>query len=149
MYVSLFLSFPFLLPSSSSASPPDPHIASHAHTQERSLTLSLPLQVLFFEDNDVINSFQEKFATYADRFPVWAAHSGGALQIAVWNALEAEGLGANLQHYNPLIDAKVADQWKVPQSWKLSAQLVFGGRTGGPGDKAFQPVEEKFKSFGA
>ncbi|ROW11675.1 hypothetical protein VPNG_05554 [Cytospora leucostoma] len=105
--------------------------------------------VLFFQDNDVINSFQEKFSIYADRFPVWAAHSDGAFQIAVWNALEAEGLGANLQHYNPLIDAKVVDQWKVPQSWKLSAQLVFGGKTGEAGEKAFQPVEEKFKSFGA
>ncbi|KAK7749474.1 type II nitroreductase [Cytospora paraplurivora] len=105
--------------------------------------------VLFFQDNDVINSFQEKYSIYADRFPTWATQSDGALQIAVWNALEAEGLGANLQHYNPLIDAKVVDQWKIPQSWKLSAQLVFGGKTGEAGEKAFQPVEEKFKSFGA
>lgn len=92
---------------------------------------------------------QEKFAIYADRFPTWATHSVGMLQFAVWTALEDEGLGANLQHYNPLVDARVAEEWKVPSSWKLSAQLVFGGKTGGPGDKAFQPVEEKFKAFGA
>lgn len=105
--------------------------------------------VLFFEDQNVINGMQEKFAIYADRFPTWATHSVGMLQFAVWTALEGEGLGANLQHYNPLVDARVAEEWKVPSSWKLSAQLVFGGKTGGPGDKAFQPVEEKFKAFGA
>lgn len=92
---------------------------------------------------------QEKFSIYADRFPTWATQSDGMLQFAVWTALEAEGLGANLQHYNPLVDAKVVDEWKIPQSWKLSAQLVFGGKTGEAGDKAFQPVEEKFKAFGA
>lgn len=72
------------------------------------------------------------------------------LQFAVWTALEAEGLGANLQHYNPLVDAKVAEQWKLPTTWKLSAQLVFGGRAvADPGEKAFGPIEEKFKVFGA
>lgn len=71
------------------------------------------------------------------------------LQFAVWVALEAEGLGANIQHYNPIIDAKVADEWKIPSSWKLAAQLVFGGRTGPAGDKEFKPVEDKFKVFGA
>lgn len=72
------------------------------------------------------------------------------LQFAVWTALEAEGLGANLQHYNPLVDAKVAEEWKVPSSWKLSAQLVFGGKTtADAGAKEFKPVEEKLKVYGA
>lgn len=70
------------------------------------------------------------------------------LQHVIWVALEAEGLGANLQHYNPLIDAKVAEQWKLPAEWKLSAQLVFGGKTGDAGDKTFIPVEERVKVFG-
>lgn len=116
---------------------------------ESQLTLAPNPQVLFFEDQNVVNGMQEKFSIYADRFPVWAGHSDAMLQFAVWTALEAEGLGANLQHYNPLIDSKVVAQWDIPQSWKLSAQLVFGGKTGEAGDKAFQPVEEKFKSFGA
>ncbi|KUI71060.1 Putative nitroreductase HBN1 [Cytospora mali] len=95
---------------------------------------------------DVVNGMQEKFSIYADRFPVWAAHSDAMLQFAVWTSLEAEGLGANLQHYNPLIDAKVVSEWNIPQSWKLSAQLVFGGKTGEAGEKAFAPVESKFKN---
>ncbi|KAI3535083.1 nitroreductase [Colletotrichum abscissum] len=103
--------------------------------------------VLFFEDQDVVNGMQEKFALYADRFPVWANQSDGMLQFAVWTALEAEGLGANLQHYNPLVDQQVAAEWKVPASWKLNAQLVFGGRTGEAGPKEFKPIEDIFKTF--
>lgn len=72
------------------------------------------------------------------------------LQFAVWTMLEAEGLGANLQHYNPLVDAKVAEEWNLPLTWKLSAQLVFGGKTTeDAGEKTFTPLEEKFKVFGA
>lgn len=92
---------------------------------------------------------QEKFAIYADRFPTWALQSGAMLQFAVWTALEAEGLGANLQHYNPLVDTRIAAEWKVPADWKLEAQLVFGGKTGEAGEKQFQPMDQKFKVFGA
>ncbi|KAK0651746.1 Nitroreductase-like protein [Cercophora newfieldiana] len=105
--------------------------------------------VLFFEDQSVVEGMQSKFAIYADRFPVWATQSTGMLQHILWVALEAEGLGANLQHYNPLVDAKVAETWKLPETWKLNAQLVFGGRAGSAGEKAFGPVEEKLKVFGA
>ncbi|KDN70230.1 putative nitroreductase [Colletotrichum sublineola] len=103
--------------------------------------------ILFFEDQDVVNSFQEKFAAYADRFPGWATQSDAMLQFTLWTALEAEGLGANLQHYNPLVDQQVAAEWKIPVSWKLNAQLVFGGKTGEAGPKDFKPIEEVFKTF--
>ena len=106
-------------------------------------------KVLFFEDQTVVETFQEKFALYADRFPGWALQSDAMLQFLTWTALEAEGLGANLQHYNPLIDAKVAETWGVPSTWKLNAQLVFGGKTGDAGEKTYQPLEERFKVFGA
>ncbi|KIW21131.1 hypothetical protein PV08_01711 [Exophiala spinifera] len=45
---------------------------------------------------------------------------------ALWCALEAEGMGANLQHYNPHIDAMVRDTWDLSPDWILKAQLVFG-----------------------
>jgi Predicted oxidoreductase related to nitroreductase len=84
------------------------------------------------------------------RFPIWASHSTAMLQFAVWTALEAEGLGANLQHYNPLVDQKVQETWKVPANWKLSAQLVFGGKAvPDAGEKTFQPLEQKLKVYGA
>ncbi|RSL57157.1 hypothetical protein CEP54_008428 [Fusarium duplospermum] len=70
-------------------------------------------------------------------------------QYILWTALEAEGLGANLQHYNPLIDEKVAETWKLPATWQLNAQLVFGAKTGEAGEKEYTPVEERVKVFGA
>lgn len=82
--------------------------------------------VLFFEDQDVVKGLQESFPSYADNFPVWSEHSTGIAQHAVWLALAEKGLGVNLQHYNPLVDADVQAQWNVPASWKLRAQLNFG-----------------------
>ncbi|KAI1254102.1 hypothetical protein MGN70_004498 [Eutypa lata] len=105
--------------------------------------------ILFFEDQDVVNAMQEKFALYADKFPIWASQSDGMLQFTVWTALEAEGLGANLQHYNPLIDQRVTAEWSVPLSWKLNAQLVIGGRAAEAGPKDFLPIDSIFKAYGA
>ncbi|KAK3939594.1 putative nitroreductase HBN1 [Diplogelasinospora grovesii] len=105
--------------------------------------------IMFFEDQTVVEGMQAKFALYADKFPIWAMQSDAMLQHTLWVALEAEGLGANLQHYNPIIDEKVQQQWKqIPATWKLNAQLVFGGKTGDAGEKAFKPIEEKMFVFG-
>ena len=92
---------------------------------------------------------QEKFALYADKFPIWAQQSDAMAQYVIWTALTAEGVGANLQHYNPLVDAKVASEWGLPDNWKLNAQLVFGGRAGEAGPKDHLPLEETFKVAGA
>ena len=92
---------------------------------------------------------QQKFPLYADKFPIWALQSDAMLQFTLWTALEAEGLGANLQHYNPLIDSRVASEWKIPDNWQLNAQLVFGGRTGAAGPKDQLPIEDRVKVFGA
>ncbi|KAH6889923.1 Nitroreductase-like protein [Thelonectria olida] len=105
--------------------------------------------VLFFADQTVVEDFQAKFAPYADKFPHWAAQSAAIQQYITWTAFEAEGLGANLQHYNPLIDAQVQENWKIPATWKLDAQLVFGGKTSDAGEKTYQPLEERVKVFGA
>lgn len=69
----------------------------------------------------------------------------------VWTALEAEGLGCNLQHYNPLIDVRIQTEWNVPTAWNLKSQLVFGTPiTGAPlKEKTFSPLEERIKVYGA
>jgi hypothetical protein len=103
--------------------------------------------VLFFEDTSVIEKFQQDFALYKDNFPIWSQQSSGMLQYVVWTALELEGLGASLQHYNPLIDDDVRKEWNVPSSWKLLAQMPFGKPTAPPGEKLFQPLEERIKVF--
>lgn len=105
--------------------------------------------VLFFEDQSVIKGLQEKFPPYADNFPVWAEHADAMHQYAVWTTLAAAGIGANLQHYNPLIDAAVAKEWGIPESWTLRAQMVFGGIAQPAGEKSYEPLSERFKTFGA
>ncbi|MCY8939417.1 nitroreductase family protein [Peribacillus frigoritolerans] len=103
--------------------------------------------ILFFEDESVVKSLQEQFATYADNFPIWSQQTSGMHQLVVWTALEAEGLGATLQHYNPLIDDEVKKEWNVPSDWKLIAQMPFGNPTAQPGDKEFKPLEDRIKFY--
>lgn len=103
--------------------------------------------VLFFEDQAVVEQLQEQFALYADNFPIWSNQSSGMLQLVIWTALEAEGLGASLQHYNPLIDEDVRNEWNIPATWKLIAQMPFGKPTAEPGEKTFQPLEGRVKVF--
>ncbi|MEK4141936.1 nitroreductase family protein [Paenibacillus sp. FSL M7-0547] len=103
--------------------------------------------VLFFEDQTVVKSLQENFALYAENFPIWANQSSGILQFVVWTALSEAGVGASLQHYNPLIDDEVKEAWGIPQEWKLIAQLPFGKTVTPAGEKQFQPVEDRVKVF--
>ena len=104
--------------------------------------------VLFYEDQDVVRGLQEKFALYADNFPIWSEHSTGMAQLSVWSALASGGVGASLQHYNPLIDAAVAREWDIPGYWKLRAQMPFGSNENGFGAKAFLDDAERFRVVG-
>lgn len=101
--------------------------------------------VLFYEDMDVVRKFQDQFAAYSENFPIWSNQTSGMVQLIVWTALELEGFGASLQHYNPLIDERVRGEWNLPESWKLIAQMPFGKPTAPAGDKDFQPIEERVK----
>lgn len=103
--------------------------------------------VLFFEDMNVIAGLQEKFAAYAENFPIWAEHSTAIAQFAVWNALHADGVGASLQHYNPIVDDQVHDEWDVPANWKLRAQLVFGSIEADAAEKSYMDDAERFKVY--
>ncbi|MFC5436549.1 nitroreductase family protein [Rhodanobacter umsongensis] len=100
--------------------------------------------VLFYEDQAVVDGMQKQFALYAENFPVWSEQSGGMAQFAVWLALTEAGLGASLQHYNPVADDATRQEWNVPVSWKLRAQMPFGSHEAGFGDKAFMADEQRF-----
>lgn len=103
--------------------------------------------ILYFEDQSVIKGLQEQFASYTENFPIWSNQSSGMLQHVIWTALVAEGLGASLQHYNPLIDAEVTQTWQLPGEWKLIAQMPFGKPTFIPGDKEIMPQSDRMKFF--
>ena len=70
------------------------------------------------------------------------------LQYIVWTALAAEGLGCNLQHYQPVIGPYLEENYGVESSWKCKAQLVFGAL----GDGTYEEKEKvclktAFKAF--
>ncbi|HCH0556719.1 TPA: nitroreductase family protein [Pseudomonas aeruginosa] len=104
--------------------------------------------ILFYEDQDVVKGLQEKFALYADNFPIWSEQSSGMAQLAVWTALATVGVGASLQHYNPLPDAAAAAEWNLPASWKLRAQMPFGSHEAEIGGKDFIDDARRFRIFG-
>lgn len=83
--------------------------------------------ILYFIDQKIVKSLQEQYEFYADNFPVWSNQANGMLQLAIWSALRDEEIGASLQHYNPVIDNKIKEMFKIPEYYKLVAQMPFGG----------------------
>ena len=110
-------------------------------------------QILFYEDPAPIKKLQSTFAQYADKFPSWSEHTSAMHQYELWTALETEGFGCNLQHYNPLPDQKAAAEWNIPLEWSLKAQLVFGGEESGAREnlntKSEEPIEQRLFIHGA
>ena len=104
--------------------------------------------VLFYEDKNVTESLQEQFALYSDRFPVWAQQTSAMHQYAMWTELRTLNVGANLQHYNPLVDEDAAKAFSIPDSWELVAQMPFGNIVEPAGEKTYQPVNERMKVLG-
>ena len=103
--------------------------------------------ILFFEDQEVVDELQKSFPLYSDRFPVWSQHTSGMHQLAIWTMLEDNGLGASLQHYNPLIDEEVLRTWDLPKTWTLIAQMPFGTPTADPGPKEMKELSDRIKVF--
>ena len=103
--------------------------------------------VLFFEDQDVIQGQQAQFPLYADKFPEFSEQHAGMAQFVVWTALAELGLGATLQHYNPLIDNAVAAEWNLPANWILRAQMPFGSIEKAAEPKTNIARAERFKVF--
>ncbi|KAK0385622.1 hypothetical protein NLU13_6799 [Sarocladium strictum] len=104
--------------------------------------------ILFYESGTVLKEVGEQRPVVKDKIPQWSEHATGMLQYAVWVMLCNEGLGVNLQHYNPMVDAAVAKEWNIPDDWSLKAQMVFG-KPAGPRfiAKEFDPVENRVLFF--
>lgn len=103
--------------------------------------------ILFFDDEAVTNKLIKAFPLYADNFKPWAEQQNGMLQLAVWTALENEGLGVNLQHYNPLIDEEVKATWGLPKEWKLRAEMVYGEKLAEPDERDHQAIDTRVLTF--
>lgn len=77
------------------------------------------------------------------------------VRISSWNfiisnmiSISRKNIGMNVQQYNPLVDAKLAEKYDIPVNWKLRAQAPFGEIVAPASEKEVQ-TENRFKVFGA
>ncbi|MCM3337703.1 MULTISPECIES: nitroreductase family protein [unclassified Paenibacillus] len=103
--------------------------------------------ILFFENQETVQQMQEKAPLYKEQFPYWSHQGSAMLQYAVWMSLAAEGIGASLQHYNPIVDEEVKNTWNISQQWSLVAQMPFGEPNEQAGERTFLPFEDVVKFY--
>ena len=82
--------------------------------------------VLFYELDSLTDEVIESNPKYAGQMRTWAEHGNAMAQYASWLAFYDLGLGANIQHYNPIIDDRVKETFSIPDGYRLVAQMVFG-----------------------
>ena len=100
--------------------------------------------VLYFEDEEVIEGLQNQMPNYAENFAIWSSQTNAMHQFAIWTALSTEGIGASLQHYNPLVDVAVSEAFDIPKTWKLMAQMPFGNIREEASEKEFNDIDKRF-----
>lgn len=83
--------------------------------------------ILYYMDREIIKQQEEKFPLYASNFKNWGYQCNAILQFMIWCAFANQNIGANLQHYNPIIDDNVKSSFNIPNNWELVAQMPFGG----------------------
>ncbi len=103
--------------------------------------------VLFFDDMTKTMEAGNRYPSNVGNFPFWAQQANGILQYAVWIMLTDVGIGASIQHYNPLIDTKIRERWDLSSDWKLLAQMPFGSIESEPQERVMADVEERMKVF--
>ncbi len=101
--------------------------------------------ILYFYDTAIVTETQRQYPLYSDKFHDWIMQSNGMLQFAIWTAFATVGIGANLQHYNPIIDKTVQNMFDLPESWVLVAQMPFGGISLPPSSKHNEDVSWRIK----
>lgn len=101
--------------------------------------------ILFLTDTAVVEKLKQDFPAYADNFAGWAEQGIGGAQQAVWTALAEQHIGASLQHYNPLIDEAIHQEFNLPRDWQLRAEMPFGSIEAPAGEKTTLPDDQLFK----
>ncbi|MCC4382729.1 nitroreductase family protein [Limosilactobacillus reuteri] len=101
--------------------------------------------ILYFTDTTIVHQLENDYPSYAANFANWAEQGLGGAQQAVWTALAEQGIGASLQHYNPLIDDAIHQAFNLPADWQLRAEMPFGSIEAPAGEKAHLDDEEMFK----
>ncbi|KAH7020558.1 putative nitroreductase family protein [Ilyonectria destructans] len=103
--------------------------------------------VLFFIEQEAVAELAIKHPKIALKAQQFAEHTTAMNQYIVWTALTLEGFGCSLQHQNPTVNAKTREAWDLPETWILTAQLVFGEKVSPPKEKTFTTLGDKVKVF--
>ena len=101
--------------------------------------------ILYFTDTTIVHQLENDYPSYAANFANWAEQGLGGAQQAVWTALAEQGIGASLQHYNPLIDDAIHQAFNLPADWQLRAEMPFGSIEAPAGEKTHRDDKEMFK----
>lgn len=116
------------------------------NTQERILSFANAYgTILFFEDMNIVQELEQKFPEYANNILVWAEQSNAILEYMIWTLLADKKIGANLQHYNPIVDEEVKKEFNINSSWKLIAQMPFGNILKPADKKSVIDVNQRLK----
>ncbi|AEV94719.1 nitroreductase family protein [Pediococcus claussenii] len=101
--------------------------------------------VLFFTDEKIIDKLKNDFPIFSDNIDMFGEHALGIANANVWTALASAGVGASLQHYNPIVDKFVQDHFDVPANWTLKSQMPFGSIEAPADGKDFMTDEDRFR----
>ena len=97
--------------------------------------------LLVFEDERVLEEKREKFKSYRELVSSWSHQGSGIIQYAIWLQLVEAGLSASLQHYNPMIDERIKERFKIDDKWSLISQIPYGEGNEEVEPREFVPFE--------
>lgn len=98
--------------------------------------------ILLLRDLEAVEQMRKEYATYANEMDNWSWQDLGIAMVNIWSSLAEINVGANIQHYNPLIDDEVKATWNIPANYQLVGQMVYGGIVSRPGDKERKSGDE-------
>lgn len=120
--------------------------------------------ILFFTDTSVVNSFAKDISMFKRRsFVNWSEQAQGSAQFLVWVALAEKNIGASIHHYDAalnnsintrhlkindhVLQRNIKKRFKLPDSWDLRTEMVFGGIGAPARNKSMIPNSKRFKVF--
>ncbi|MBR5599184.1 MAG: nitroreductase family protein [Alphaproteobacteria bacterium] len=99
--------------------------------------------ILFFIAPEIASTLEKSYPEYAPQFPIWAREGNAMLQFLIWSIFAENGIGASLQHFNPLIDEIIKQQFKINPKWEFVAQMPFGGIVDMPHNHTIKYTDER------
>jgi predicted oxidoreductase (fatty acid repression mutant protein) len=83
--------------------------------------------ILVYEDRAVVSEMREAYRIDHDQARAFSEQALGMVQLALWLAIVAEGLAASLQHWDSLIEDRVAALLGMPTArFRLVATMPLG-----------------------